>query len=253
MNVAKERILGYDVESSPASPIVESIAEWIGAGAGLRWLACINPHSYAVAEHQSEFKTALRAADWLIPDGVGIVMASRALGGSIKDRVTGSDIFEGLSRELNRMGGKGVFFLGATEDTLQAIREKYARDFPHVRIAGTFSPPFKPAYSESELDQMVALINDSGADVLWVGLTSPKQDLLIFAQSQRLKVKFAAGIGAVFDFYTGRVKRTPKVFRSLGLEWLPRLVQQPRRLWRRMGVSAPLFVFHVLRQRAQRR
>jgi N-acetylglucosaminyldiphosphoundecaprenol N-acetyl-beta-D-mannosaminyltransferase len=96
---------------------------------------------------------------------------------------------------------------------------------------------------------MIAAINASKADVLWVGMTAPKQEKWIFENRARLNVKFAGAIGAVFDFYTGRVKRSHPVFQRLGLEWLPRLVQQPRRLWRRMFVSAPIFVWHVLKQK----
>ena len=91
-------------------------------------------------------------------------------------------------------------------------------------------------------------IDVAAPDVLWVGMTAPKQEKWIFENRACLNVKFAAAIGAVFDFYTGQVKRSHPVFQRFGLEWLPRLIQQPRRLWRRMFVSAPIFVWHVLRQ-----
>ena len=95
---------------------------------------------------------------------------------------------------------------------------------------------------------MVTAVNAAAPDVLWVGMTAPKQEKWILENHARLNVKFAAAIGAVFDFYTGKVKRSHPVFQRLGLEWLPRLIQQPRRLWRRMFVSAPIFIWHVLRQ-----
>jgi N-acetylglucosaminyldiphosphoundecaprenol N-acetyl-beta-D-mannosaminyltransferase len=122
-----------------------------------------------------------------------------------------------------------------------------AVDYPNVRVAGTYSPPFKKTYSKEEVDAMAAAINEAAPDVLWVGMTAPKQEKWIHDQRDRLNVKFAAAIGAVFDFYTGRVKRSHPAFQRLGLEWLPRLVQEPRRLWRRMFVSAPVFLFAVLR------
>lgn len=213
------------------------------------WLACLNPHSYAVALNVSSFASALRSANWLVPDGVGVVWASGVLGGHVRERVTGSDVFLALHQRMNAAGGLSVFFLGASEATLVQIRSRMAQDFPNIRVAGTYSPPFKPTYSEQELDAMISAVNETQPDVLWVGMTAPKQEKWIFENRARLDVPFAAAIGAVFDFYTGNVKRSHPLFQRLGLEWLPRLLQQPRRLWRRMLVSAPIFVMHVMRAR----
>jgi N-acetylglucosaminyldiphosphoundecaprenol N-acetyl-beta-D-mannosaminyltransferase len=247
----KEAVLGYGVEALSVEACADSLFSTVEVGAGQRcaWLACLNPHSYAVALDDPTFSRALHAADWLIPDGAGVVLASRLLGGRIKERVTGSDVFFGLHRRMNGAGGMSVFFLGASEDTLAAIRERMAVDYPGIRVAGTYSPPFKPEYSAAENDAMIATINAANTDVLWVGMTAPKQEKWIFENRARLNVRFAGAIGAVFDFYTGRVKRSHPVFQRMGLEWLPRLVQQPRRLWRRMFVSAPIFVWHVLKQK----
>ena len=250
----KENILGYGVNARAVPQCVDSVFAALRraeAGRHCAWLACMNPHSYAVALKDAPFADALRDADWLVPDGAGVVMASRLLGGTISERVTGSDVFQGLHQRMNAAGGMSVFFLGATEETLAQIRERMARDYPAIRVAGTYSPPFKPAYSSAEIDAMIDAINAVEPDVLWVGMTAPKQEKWIFENRARLKVKFAGAVGAVFDFYTGRVKRSHPVFQRLGLEWLPRLIQQPRRLWRRMFVSAPVFVWHVLLQRLQ--
>lgn len=249
----KEDVLGYGVGGKTIAGFIEDVFARIQAHAGeasnCAWLACLNPHSYAVALKDATFSQALKAADWLIPDGAGVVIASKLLGGRIRERVTGSDVFLGLHSRMNAMGGMSVFFLGATVETLSLIHERMAKDYPNIRVAGTYSPPFKPVYSSVELDEMIQAVNASGADVLWVGMTAPKQEKWIFENRTRLKVKFAGAIGAVFDFYTGRVKRSHPVFQRLGLEWLPRLLQQPRRLWRRMFVSAPIFMWHVLKQR----
>lgn len=248
--LATEEILGYPVVQDGVARCVDSVVAWIEHGDGSRWLVCINPHSYAEALKQPRFSTALHAADWLIPDGAGIVLASRVLGGEISERVTGSDIFQGVLHQLDRSGGHSVFFLGSTEETLAAIRERMDRDHPNVQVAGIYSPPFKATYSAEELDAMVAAINMAMPDVLWVGMTAPKQELWIQENLERLEtVRFAAAIGAVFDFYTGRVKRSHPLFQRVGLEWLPRLIQQPSRLWRRMFVSALIFLWHLLQLR----
>ncbi len=244
-----EPVLGFPVSSMDVERCVASIAGRVRAGEKGRWLACLNPHSYAVALRTPAFAAALRDADWLIPDGVGIVLASRILGGAIGGRVTGADVFHGLSRLLDEQGGARVFFLGSTEETLREIRERMRADYPRLEVAGTYSPSFQPEYSDAELDRMVAAINAARPDVLWVGMTAPKQELWIHRLRGRLDVGFAAAIGAVFDFYVGRIQRSPELFQRLGLEWLPRLVQEPRRLWRRTFVSAPIFLWHVARER----
>lgn len=242
----KEKILGYDVDNRSIHCCVEDIFCSVRKQQNKRWLACLNPHSYAIALTDPEFLLALKSADLLIADGIGIVLASRILGGRITERVTGSDIFFGLLRYMDSEVGMSVFFVGSTEETLVEIRMRMAQDYPNIRVAGTYSPPFKQEYSRAELDDMIDVINASKADVLWVGMTAPKQEKWIYQNKDHLNVHFAAAIGAVFDFYTGKVKRSPPLFRRLGLEWLPRLIQEPRRLWRRMGISTPIFLCHVL-------
>lgn len=245
----KESILGYAVDSHSVTACADSMFRAIGTTHRCTWLACLNPHSYVGALEDQKFGAALKDADWLIPDGVGVVMASRMLGGAIKERVTGSDIFFSLHQRMNAAGGMSVFFLGATEETLRLICERMAKDYPHIRVAGTYSPPFKPVFPREEIDDMIAAVNAAAPDVLWVGMTAPKQEKWIYENRSKLNVKFAGAVGAVFDFYTGKVKRSPVIFQRLGLEWLPRLLQEPRRLWRRMGVSAPIFFSHVLQHR----
>lgn len=247
-----EEIVGYKVVTMGAKPCVADVIASIkgspdknSVGNG-RWLACLNPHSYAVALGDMQFSKALQSADWLIPDGAGIVLASRVLGGAVRHRVTGSDIFFGVLSELDRECSGSVFFLGSTEERLAEIRKRMAVNYPNVVVAGTYSPPFKPEYSESELDEMIEMINATSPDVLWVGMTAPKQEKWIAELIGRLDVRFAAAIGAVFDFFTGNVQRSHPVFQRLGLEWLPRLIQEPRRLWKRTFVSAPIFIWHVM-------
>lgn len=249
----KQNILGYRVETLSGDQCVDDVFSVLrrqtGGPSRCAWLACLNPHSYTVALDDRAFAEALQDSDWLVPDGAGVVMASKVLGIGVAERVTGSDVFLGLLQRMNAAGGMSVFFLGATLETLVLIHARMARDYPNIKVAGVYSPPFKATYSTAENDEMVNAVNAAAPDVLWVGMTAPKQEKWIHANRVRLNVKFAGAIGAVFDFYAGRVKRSHPVFQRLGLEWLPRLVQQPRRLWRRMLVSAPVFVWHVFKQR----
>jgi len=242
-----KKFLDYLIDTRSPEECVSSIAEWVTTGDKLRWLACLNPHSYVSAINDSDFSAALRDADWLIPDGTGIVLASKVFGGEIHRRVTGSDVFWGLHKMLNHTGGR-VFFLGSTRETLMIIERKIVHDYPNIQFAGSYSPPFKPEFNEEDSRRMLEAVNSSEPDVLWVGMTAPKQEKWIYLNRDKLNVKFAGAVGAVFDFYSGNVKRSHPFFQRLGLEWLPRLVREPTRLWRRMFISTPLFVWHVVKK-----
>lgn len=250
-HMRQEEILGYAVTVGDSASIVADIDAAIQMPGPARWLACLNPHSYVCTLDDPLFAKALHSADLLIADGVGVVMASRWLGGRITRRVTGSDIFMGLNSMMQARGGGSVFFLGSTEACLDDIRERFMREYPAVRLVGTWSPPFKCEWSEDELNEMRKAINIAQPDVLWVGMTAPKQEKWIFQNLQHLNIRFAAAVGAVFDFYTGRVKRSSPIFQRLGLEWLPRFINQPRRLWRRMFISAPVFIWRVIKSRQE--
>jgi len=244
-----ENILGYPITTLGKFACIEKILEWIKSGEKGEYLVCANPHSLEVAKRDKIFARALRKADILVPDGAGIILASKILGGRIQDRVTGTDIFLGLNETLNKEPGYSCFFLGSTEENLGFIKDKMRLDFPNIEIAGTYSPPFKFEFSEEDSRLMIEAINLAEPDVLWVGMTAPKQEKWIYEYKNRLDVKFIGAIGAVFDFYVGTVERSHPYFQKHGLEWLPRLMRQPGRLWKRTLVSAPEFLMRVLAQR----
>ncbi len=233
----------------PQAEYVDHLAARIITAVEPFWLVCLNPHSARMAEGDPAAGAALRAADILIPDGVGVIIASRILGGSIRERITGSDIFRELRRHLNARGDASYFFLGSTDETLAIIRNRLSKEYPAIRYAGGYSPPFKTIFSTEENEAMIAAVNKAAPDVLWVGMTAPKQEKWIHQNKDKLNVKFIAAVGAVFDFYAGNVKRSHPWFLEHGLEWLPRLLQEPRRLWQRTFISAPFFFWYVFRQR----
>lgn len=244
-----ENIIGFAVSRKNICMCIKQIQGWLNDQGGSRYLVCANPHSLVNAQSDPAFHKAIENADLVSPDGSGIVIASRILGGDISRRVTGSDIFSALSEHLNYQPGSSYYFLGSTPQVLNDIQNKMAIDYPNIRISGTWSPPFKTEFSEYDNNVMIEKINAAKPDVLWVGMTAPKQEKWIHQHRDQLDVKFIGAIGAVFDFYAGNVKRSHPVFQRLGLEWLPRLLADPKRLWRRMGVSAPIFLWRVLQQR----
>lgn len=243
-----EEIVGYPVCREPIASVLRGLGEVVGSGRrDCTWFGCLNPHSVETAAVDTDFRDALLDAQFLTADGIGIVYMSRMFGGGLHHRITGSDIFFGLTQAMNEVGGRSCFFLGSTDDTLDKIRRRMAREFPRVRVAGTYSPPFKPDFDDADTDDMVRRVNEAQADVLWVGMTAPKQEKWIYRNRDRLAVDFAGPIGAVLDFYAGNIRRAGPVWQELGLEWLPRLAQEPRRLWRRNFVSAPAFLLRGIR------
>ena len=246
----KESFLGFNVYCNDGTACANEIASVaMSDRRDCRVIACLNPHSYVVARDDLEFSHALNSSDWLVPDGAGVVIAARWLGLSIRKRVTGPDLFMAMMTLLNQRNGS-VFFLGASEQTLAKIRERTVKSYPGVVIAGTYSPPFKNEFSVEDNAAMVAAINSARPNMLWVAMTAPKQEKWLAENRAYLEVGAAGAVGAAFDFFAGTVKRSPLFFRAIGLEWLPRLVQQPRRLWRRMFISAPVFLLEVYRARS---
>lgn len=235
--------------TNPLPEIREFAARERNAGSAPVFIACANPHSLWLTRRDRSFSDALRAADILLPDGVGVLIASRILRGEIVRRVAGWDAFTAVCEVHNAIGGRRHFFLGSTPDTLSRIVHRLSREFPRVEVAGTYAPPFADVFDTQENCAIVEAINASRADVLWVALTAPKQEKWIAANKRALAVDLVGAVGAVFDFYAGTVRRAGPVFQSLGLEWLPRLMRDPRRLWRRTVVSGPAFFLNVLRQR----
>lgn len=233
----KEVILGFNVDTF-FYPHYTTVSR--------KWIACFNPHSYAVSLKDPEFEFALKSADWLVPDGSGIILASKINGGSIRNRITGYDVFTLIHTHLESIGRGRVFFLGSNETTLRKMVDRLKNEYPSIQVVGTYSPPYKSEFTEEESKLMIDAVNKCAVDVLWVGMTAPKQEKWILKHISALDVKLVGAVGAVFDFYAGNIKRSHPLFQKLGLEWLPRLLQEPKRLWRRTFISAPIFLSHVI-------
>jgi N-acetylglucosaminyldiphosphoundecaprenol N-acetyl-beta-D-mannosaminyltransferase len=250
MPLKSENIVGYQVCAETTADVVSRVTEWLDDDArDCRYFACLNPHAAEMAQTDEAFHRSLVSADILTADGIGIVYASRLLGGQLKRRVTGTDVFLGVSEAMNHRGTGGCFFLGSTEETLGKIKAKMAETFPNVTVSGIYSPPFKLEFSAADNEAMIQAINESGADVLWVGLTAPKQEKWILDNRARLNINFAGPIGAAFDFFVGNIDRVGTFWQDMGFEWLPRLIQEPGRLWRRSIVSAPKFFARAIKYR----
>lgn len=249
MNAETVDILDYTVSRRGLAGDVElAMALCQASDKDSHYVACANPHSLVIAKRDEDFRRALKEADLLLPDGAGIVLASSLLGAGIPERVAGMEFFLMLSERANRESGFSYFFLGSSEEVLARIKQRMGRDYPNIRIVGSYSPPYKTEFSKEELADMMGVVNTACPDVLWVGMTAPKQEKWIYEHRDKIRVPLISAVGAVFDFYAGTRKRAPEWLCNLGLEWLPRLLREPQRLWRRNFVSTPVFLADVFRE-----
>ncbi|MGD9741288.1 MAG: WecB/TagA/CpsF family glycosyltransferase [Dongiaceae bacterium] len=248
---ATTAILGIPISRHPLEEILRDAIASIDGRAPRRVVACANPHSLVLAQQDAEFRAALLHATYLLPDGVGVVKASKLSAAPIARRIAGGDFFDGLMRALDRRSGARVFFLGSTPATLQKIAAHMATDYPNLALCGTLSPPFGDWPNAVDLD-LVEAINRARPDLLWVGMTAPRQERWVERNRDRLDVPVIGSIGAVFDFFAGTTPRAPAWAQQAGIEWLHRLVKQPRRMWRRTFLSAPQFLELVLREKLSR-
>ncbi|MBR2101225.1 MAG: WecB/TagA/CpsF family glycosyltransferase [Prevotella sp.] len=220
----------------------------IGDGKLLFNALCAN--SFNVAQKDGLLAEALSHGDYLIPDGASILWACRWLKAKSqpKERIAGWDLFEIEMEKLNARGGK-CMFMGSSENVLRLIREKAAQVYPRIQVV-TYSPPYKPEFSDEDNRAIIEAINTADPDLLWIGMTAPKQEKWAWSHWEELNIHCHVGaIGAVFDFFAGTAKRAPLWWQQHSLEWLFRLMKEPRRMWRRYVIGNPLFVWNIVKEK----
>jgi N-acetylglucosaminyldiphosphoundecaprenol N-acetyl-beta-D-mannosaminyltransferase len=207
----------------------------------------INAYSYNISRHDQEFSKALKSCDILLPDGISIVWAMKWLYRKTLTKIAGEDLFYHEMSRLQNTGGS-CFFLGSSNHVLHKIRRRVKHDYPNVKCE-VYSPPYKTEFDEVDNREIIKAVNLFSPDVLFIGMTAPKQEKWAFKYFEELNSRHICCIGAVFDFYAGTVKRAPRWMINLGLEWFYRLMAEPRRLWRRYLLGNIIFLYHVLKER----
>ena len=209
----------------------------------------INAHSYNSAIKDGLFAEALMKGDYLIPDGASIVKACRWIKAKSrpKERIAGWDLFEFEMGRLNGTGGR-CMFMGSSEKVLELISKKAAEVYPNIEVV-TYSPPYKPVFTDEDNRAIVEAINEANPDLLWIGMTAPKQEKWTYSHWKDLNIHCHVGtIGAVFDFFAGTVERAPIWWQEHGLEWLYRLLKEPKRMWRRYIIGNTLFLWNMTKE-----
>lgn len=231
--------------------ILESKAALRNIPEGKKLINTINAHSFNTAQKDDLFAEALKNGDYLIPDGASIVKACRWLGckSQPKERVAGWDLFEFEMNRLNEKGGR-CMFMGSSPKVLSLIVEKAKTVYPSIEVV-TYSPPYKPEFAEEDNKAIIKAINDANPDLLWIGMTAPKQEKWTYSHWGELNIHCHVGtIGAVFDFFAGTYKRAPRWWQEHSLEWLYRLIKEPKRMWRRYVIGNPLFLLNIRKEKS---
>lgn len=232
----KEKYLDVYVTTLNYDEILADIEKRMAAGEKSTIVA-VNPEKLIAASKDENVKQLINSATYQIPDGIGVVLASKLKGGRITSRVTGIDMMERLI-ELSAKKGYRVFLYGAKEEVVKKAKENLEAKYPGLQIVG-----YSNGYV-NDYDSLIKKINDSKADILFVALGSPRQELWIKTYMNDLNVKVLQGVGGSFDVFAGHVKRAPKLFRNLGLEWFYRLVTDPKRFKRQLAL--PKFLWKIL-------
>jgi N-acetylglucosaminyldiphosphoundecaprenol N-acetyl-beta-D-mannosaminyltransferase len=227
-------VLGIPIDVGDVATATDAVEALI-ARDGAAYVCFTNVHLVETAQRDPGVRRVLRDADLAFADGAPVAWAAKAPG-----RVTGSDVFEALNARAPERGYR-VFLLGGTPDVLERLESALAASVPGIVIAGAHSPPFADA---SALDpaSLARRVEEARADVVWVGLGAPKQELVMNGMREHLGHGVLLGVGAVFEFAAGARKRAPGWAQRAGLEWAYRLVLEPRRLWRRYLVGNTRFV-----------
>ena len=208
---------------------------------GKKEYVCVrDAHGVVRCQTDPELRSIHNRAFLVTPDGMPLVWALKHAGHSESDRVYGPDLMLSVF-EAGRSKGLRHFIYGATAKTLEQLQARLLARFPQAQIAGSYAPPFHELSPQEEAD-IAERINRSGADVIWVGLGSPKQELWMARMRERLEASMLIGVGAAFDFHAGLKRQAPRIIQRTGFEWAFRLLCEPRRLWRRYAVVVPAFI-----------
>lgn len=240
--VSSTRILGVDVAMIDFRAAIEKVTARVERRES-GYVCFADVHSIMRAHDDPDHRASLRGAALVMPDGQPLAWTGRLRGHRAVERVCGPDFIAAFCRDTAARGW-GHYFYGGADGVAETLAARLRAQAPDLVVAGVESPPFRPLSLE-EHEATLERIRASGARVLWVGLGCPKQEKWLRDNAAALDGIVCLGVGAAFDFVTGRVRRAPPLMRRVGLEWLHRLASEPRRLWKRYLVLAPRFVLSV--------
>jgi len=243
-NIPTQDVISAPICTLPFDEQISLIIDWAKACQS-RMVCVSNVHMLIEAWQDSYFANVLKHADLITPDGMPLVWMLKAMGAKQSQRVAGMDIFCTVCEQAST-DQVSIFLLGSKPDVLDKICQRLKSDYPMLKVAGVESPPFSPLAPTADMNT-VQKINASGAGIVFVSLGCPKQELWMSQHQEKVQAVMI-GVGAVFPVYAGILKHAPKIMQAVGLEWLFRLLQEPKRLWKRYLTTIPIFVYLALKQ-----
>lgn len=241
----RTNVLGVGVSAINIPMAVDIIDGWIERKEH-NYVTVTGVHGVMESQRDENIRRIHNEAGMVTPDGMPLVWASHRQGHKHVDRVYGPDLMLAVCEHSLETGHKH-FLYGGAEHVPPMLAEKLQARFPGLQIVGTYSPPFRPLTPEEDED-IIKMIDDSGADIVWVGLSTPKQEKWMSAHIGRLQAPVMIGVGAAFDFHAGLKSQAPHWMQRRGLEWFYRLVTEPRRLWKRYLINNPIFIWKIAGQ-----
>jgi N-acetylglucosaminyldiphosphoundecaprenol N-acetyl-beta-D-mannosaminyltransferase len=240
-------IIGTSISSITMEELIEYMNSKIDSKSKIR--ICVTPvNCLTAAHHSKDLRSIYNTADIVLCDGVPILWASKYLNNPIKQRITGLDLTPQYIKECVDKGFS-MYFLGAKEGVAKHLAEKMQQTYSAIKIVGYYSPPFAEKFSDRENAKMISLINDAKPDIVFVSFTAPKQDYWIYDHIDKLDTHIAIGVGGAFEVSAGLIERAPVFYQKNGLEWFYRFIKEPRRLFKRYFIDAPIFFPLVLIQK----
>jgi N-acetylglucosaminyldiphosphoundecaprenol N-acetyl-beta-D-mannosaminyltransferase len=246
VDAPRANVLGVHVCASTFDDAIAILGDWVETGRR-EYVTFTGVHGVMEAQRDDALLKIHNTAGFVACDGMPLVWSCRAAGYAFAERVYGPDAMLAIT-ELAAAKGWRVFYYGGAPGTAELLAERLATRFPGLQLAGLHSPPFRDLSAE-EIDAEIEMINASHADIVWVGLSTPKQERWMAARRGALDASLLCGVGAAFDFHAGLVRQAPRWVQRSGLEWLFRLGMEPRRLWRRYLRNNPAFVAKIARSR----
>lgn len=245
--VPRANVLGVGVSAIDMSEALGLFESWLGSG-GKGYVCVTGVHGVMEAQKDPTFRRILNESLLTTPDGMPTVWVGRLQGFKKMGRVFGPDLMKEVCR-MSTQNGYTHFFYGGRPGVAEQLKTAMTNRIPDLRVVGTYSPPFGPL-SHQEEESLLELIARSKPDIFWVGLSTPKQERFMAEYNRRIQAKIMVGVGAAFDLHTGLIKDAPDWVKSSGLQWLHRLIQDPRRLWRRYFINNPKFLWKLAFQLA---
>jgi len=247
-NRQRQDVIGTPIDVINFSDAVTTVLRWSAAGER-RYVCACNVHSAVTARRHSRLAASIAGADMVVADGAPVAWLMRKAGFASQERVSGPDLMWQYF-EAAAPCGESIFLYGGKPDTLERLSARIIDRFPGLRVAGTYSPPFR-TLSPQEDQALVDMINASGATTVWISLGCPKQEVWMAEHRDRIQ-SVLVGVGGAFALHAGQARRAPLWMQRHGLEWLHRMMCEPRRLWRRYLSTNTVFVFAAARQLIRR-